>query len=236
MVNNMINKYSLLEKKINIIFKNRLLLENIFIHRSYLNEHKKFHLPSNEKLEFLGDSVLSLSTTIYLYQNYPQLNEGIYTDIKSAIVRTESLAEMARQLDLGDYLYLSKGEQLHDGRTNINILADCFEALVGGIFIDKGFNTAYRFITRFLFREKVSYIVKNKLYLSPKSHLQEIVQAKYKVLPNYVIQKENGPEHKKNFLIALYIKNKKISLGKGMSKKEAEEEAARQALKTYFML
>lgn len=228
----MINKYNILEKNIKIKFKDLSLLENVFIHRSYLNEHKKYHLPSNEKLEFLGDSVLSLVTTIYLYQNYPELNEGIYTDIKASIVRTESLAEAAKQLNLGSLLYLSKGEELHNGKTNVNILADCFEALVSGIFIDQGFNIVYQFISSFLFKDKVDYIVKNKLYLSPKSHLQEIVQAKYRALPSYIIQTEKGPEHKKSFFVALFIKGKKISEGSGLSKKEAEEDAARIALKS----
>src|SRR3989339_2134657 len=124
------NKYSDLEKKINIKFKDRDLLENVFIHRSYLNEHKKSDLQSNERLEFLGDSVLSLITSVYLYKKYPLLKEGDYTEIKAAIVRTEGLAEAASSLNLGDYLSLSRGQARELGRKNKNILADCFEAMI----------------------------------------------------------------------------------------------------------
>src|SRR3989344_6461581 len=118
------NNLSDLEKKLSITFKQKKILENVFIHRSYLNEHKNFYLPSNEKLEFLGDSVLSLVTSLYLYKKYPSLEEGDYTEIKAAIVRTESLAESAKLLDLGEYHYLSKGQDRESGRRNKNILAD----------------------------------------------------------------------------------------------------------------
>ena len=133
------NKFSSLEKKIHIVFKDRDLLENVFIHRSFLNEHKNYHLSSNEKLEFLGDSVISLVTSIYLYRHYPDLDEGTYTDIKASIVRTESLAEVAKKINLGNYIALSNGEELNKGKENKNILADCFEALVAAVFIDKNF-------------------------------------------------------------------------------------------------
>lgn len=219
------------QKQLGLDFKNIQLLENALIHRSFLNEHKKFHLPSNEKLEFLGDSVLSLTTTIYLYHHYPELDEGNYTDIKASVVRTESLADASKIINLGQYIYLSKGEESHDGRTNKNILADCFEAVVGAIFIDQGFDNAYNFIVKYLFHKKLDYIVENKLYLSPKSRLQEIIQSKFKVLPSYIIIKEKGPEHQKHFLVGVYLKNKKLAEGNGNSKKEAEEEAAKKALK-----
>ena len=208
----------------------QVLLENVFIHRSFLNEHKKYHLPSNEKLEFLGDSVLSLVTSIYLYKNYPDLDEGTYTDIKASIVRTESLAEVAKKISLGNYIALSKGEEQNEGKENKNILADCFEALVAAVFIDQSFEDAYSFIVECLFKDKLDHIVKNKLYLSPKSRLQELLQAQYRVLPTYVIEKEEGPEHKKEFSIAVYCKNKKMGTGFGHSKKEAEESAAKNAL------
>lgn len=219
-----------LEKQIGVNFKNQDLLKNVFIHRSYLNENKKFYLPSNEKLEFLGDSVLSLITSIYLYKNYPALQEGEYTDIKATIVKTESLAEAARDLDLGVYLYLSKGEEQGDGRDNTNILADSFEALIAGIFIDHSFDRAYEFVLKHLFKDKLDYTIKNKSYMSPKSKLQEIIQAKYRILPNYKLMEEKGPEHKRSFKVAVYVENKKLSEGEGKSKKQAEEEAAKIAL------
>lgn len=229
----MSQKFQELEKTIAISFRDRTLLENVFIHRSFLNEHKSFPLPSNEKLEFLGDSVLSLITSIYLYRNYPELNEGIYTDIKASIVRTESLAEAAIKIGLGNFIYLSKGEEQNQGKTNKNIMADCFESLVAAIFIDHDFETAYRFVVDFLFREKLDYIIKNKLYLSPKSRLQEIIQAKHRVLPTYVIQKEEGPEHRKEFTIAVYYDTTMLGVGTGLSKKEAEESAAKNALEKF---
>lgn len=224
------NKLDTLEKNISVNFKNKELLENVFIHRSFLNEHKTFHLPSNEKLEFLGDSVLSLITSIFLYKNYPDLDEGKYTDIKAAIVRTESLAEVGKKINLGSFVYLSKGEELNSGKDNKNILADCFESLVAAIFIDQGFNIAYNFIVDNLFKDKLDYIVKNKLYLSPKSRLQELSQAQHKSLPLYVVDKETGPEHKKEFEVSVLFENKKIGHGFGLSKKEAEENAAKNAL------
>lgn len=224
------NILSQLENAIDIQFKNKQLLQNVFVHRSYLNEHRTFELPSNEKFEFLGDSVLSLATSIYLYHNYPDLGEGDYTDIKASIVRTESLAEAAKHLQLGDYLLLSHGEEKGGGRTKINILADAFEALIAAIFIDQGFEKAFSFIEKNLFKDKLDYIVKNKLYLSPKSHLQEITQAQFKTLPGYEIIESTGPEHKKSFTVAVSINNNKLAEATGKSKKQAEELAAQIAL------
>ena len=229
-VKHMNNDFLQIEHDIGIIFKNKELLKNVFVHRSFLNEHKTFELPSNEKLEFLGDSVLSLATSIYLYHNYPKLAEGDYTDIKASIVRTESLAEAAIKLKLGDYLFLSKGEEKGGGRSKMNILADSFEALIASIFIDAGFDSAFSFIKKYLFFEKLDSIVTNKLYLSPKSYLQEITQAKFKNLPNYEIVVATGPEHKKQFTVAVLINEKKIAEGSGKSKKQAEERAAKNAL------
>jgi len=224
------NPFKLLEKKLDLIFKDRLLLENAFVHRSFLNEHKSHYLPSNEKLEFLGDSVLSLATSIYLFKHFPTLDEGAYTDIKAAIVRTESLAEAAKNLDIGPYLYLSKGEELNGGRENTNILADCFESFIAALFLDKGFEIAYQFILTWLFKEKLDHIVKNMLYLSPKSRMQELIQAKYRSLPTYTILSEKGPEHKKEFIISVSFNKKELGKGQGASKKEAEEHAAKNAL------
>ncbi len=219
-----------IKKTLDIDFKNQTLLHNAFIHRSYLNEHKDSELPSNEKLEFLGDSVLSLATSIYLFRNFPELDEGTYTDIKAAVVRTESLAEAAEHLHFGGLIYLSKGEETNGGRTNKNILADCFESFIAALFLDQGFDTAYNFILNHLFRNKLDYVVKNKLYLSPKSRLQELIQASHKSLPLYSIQSEEGPEHKKEFVISVSYKNRELGIGRGNSKKEAEELAAKNAL------
>src|SRR3989339_1127353 len=226
------NKYSDLEKKINIKFKDRDLLENVFIHRSYLNEHKKSDLQSNERLEFLGDSVLSLITSVYLFKKYPELKEGDYTEIKSAIVKMDSLAEASKKIELNKYLLLSKGEERGAGRTNSNIMADCFEALIAAIFLDKNFESAYTFVIDYLFKDKLDYLLKNNLYLSSKSRLQEIIQSKYKKTPVYKVLDEKGPEHKRIFKIGVYFNNKILGEGTAPSKKEAEEVAAKMALVT----
>lgn len=220
----------ILEKKIKVSFNNKQLLTNALVHRSYLNENKNFPFQSNEKLEFLGDSVLSLITAIYLYKQYPSLHEGEYTDIKAAIVKTDSLYEAAKALKLGEFIFLSNGEVEHYGRDNKSILADTFEALIAAIFLDKSFDDAYDFVCNYLFTEKLDYIVKNKLYQSAKNRLQEILQDKYKKLPVYTVLSENGPEHKKNYTIGVFFEKKQIGEGTGTSKKEAEEKAAFAAL------
>lgn len=223
-------KYIPLESRININFKDQSLLENVFIHRSYLNEHKNSKLSSNERLEFLGDSVLSLITSVYLFKNYPELKEGDYTEIKSAIVKMESLAEASKKISLNDFLLLSKGEEKGAGRANNNIMADCFEALIAAIFLDKNFEVAYDFVVNFLFKDKLDYLLKNDLYLSSKSKLQEIIQSKYKKTPIYKVIDEKGPEHKRIFKIGVYFNNKLLGEGVAPSKKEAEEAAAKEAL------
>ncbi len=232
----MLSDLSKLEKKLGITFKNKDLLYEALTHRSYLNENKQFHLPSNEKMEFLGDSVLSLATSIFLYRHYPKLVEGDYTEIKAAIVRTESLAEAAQLLHLGDYFLLSKGQDQEGGRKNINILADCFEALIAAIFLEKNFDQAYRFITQFLFTDRLDKIIKNQLYLSPKSRLQEFSQAKYKTIPEYILIAEKGPEHDRDFKVVVSINHQKMATGIGKSKKQAEEEAAKNTLEKLHLI
>jgi len=224
------NKYFNLEKIIDINFSDRKLLENAFIHRSFLNEHKNSHFKSNERLEFLGDSVLSLITSVYLFKNYPNLKEGDYTEIKSAIVKMESLAEAAKKIELNNYLLLSRGEERGAGRENNNIMADCFEALIAVIFLDKNFEVAYAFVVDHLFKDKLDYLLKNNLYLSSKSKLQEIIQSKYKKTPVYKVLNEEGPEHKRIFKIGVYSNNELLGEGTAPSKKEAEEVAAKEAL------
>jgi ribonuclease-3 len=217
-------------KETSIEFINKDLLFNAFVHRSYLNEHKDEKLVSNEKLEFLGDSVLSLATSIYLFKHFPDLDEGTYTDIKASVVRTESLAEAAIKLKFGKLIFLSKGEELNGGRENKNILADSFESFIAALFLDQGFEKAYAFILTWLFTDKLDFVVQNKLYLSPKSRLQELIQASHKALPLYTITTETGPEHKKEFVISVSYNAKVLGIGSGASKKEAEEQAAKNAL------
>ncbi|MFH0773328.1 MAG: ribonuclease III [bacterium] len=226
----MIQLSETIKNETTIEFVNSDLLFNAFVHRSYLNEHKDSKLISNEKLEFLGDSVLSLATSIYLFKHFPHLDEGTYTDIKASVVRTESLAEAAVKLHFGALIFLSKGEELNGGRENKNILADCFESFIAALFLDQGFEKAYSFILTWLFTDKLDFVVKNKLYLSPKSRLQELIQATHKALPLYSITTETGPEHKKEFIISVSYNKLQLGMGKGSSKKEAEEQAAKNAL------
>ncbi|OGK20030.1 ribonuclease III [Candidatus Roizmanbacteria bacterium RIFCSPHIGHO2_02_FULL_37_13b] len=221
-----------IQKKIGIAIKNKSLLQTAFVHRSYLNENKSFKLPSNEKLEFLGDSVLSLITSIYLYTKYPELSEGHYTDIKASIVKTESLYEAALKLNLGKYLYLSKGEQDNNGASNTSILADTFEAVVAVIFLDQDFTSAYSFVSEHLFANKLDAIIKNNLYLSAKNKLQEYLQDKFKKLPTYKVIEQKGPEHNKIYNVGVFFENKLIAKGTGHSKKHAQDDAASQALQT----
>ncbi|MCS6956391.1 MAG: ribonuclease III [Patescibacteria group bacterium] len=221
--------YLELQKKIGYFFKNISFLKNAFVHRSYLNENKNYPLPSNERLEFLGDSVLSLITSVYLFKNYPHLKEGEYTEIKSIIVKTESLAQVSLLIGLNNYLLLSKGEEKMEGRKNKNILADCFEALIGAIFLDSNFENSYQFVVKFLFDKKLDKIIKSKEYQSFKTRLQEKIQAKYKSLPQYQVLEEKGPEHKRVFKVGVFFNGKKYAEGIGYSKKEAEEQAAKKA-------
>lgn len=226
----MLKRINAFIEKIGIKFENKDILLNAFVHRSFLNEHKNFYLPSNEKLEFLGDSVLSLITSFYLFKKYPTLHEGDYTNIKASLVKTETLAKIARKLGLGNFLLLSKGEEKNNGRENQSILADCFEALIGSIFLDQGFEKAYNFVKIHLLVDNTESLVKKHQYSSAKNRLQEYFQNKFKVLPNYVVIKEFGPQHKKKYIVSVNFKNKTLAVGQGKSKKQAEEIAAKYAL------
>lgn len=209
-------------------FKNQELLEQAFIHRSYLNESKKVK-ESNERLEFLGDSVLSFIISSYLYKKYPNFKEGILTNLRALLVNTKSLAEVARELNFGQLLKLSKGEEDSKGRENQSLLADCFEAFVGALFLDQGIDAVREFLDKTLII-KVDGIVQKKSFKDPKSLLQEAVQARKQNSPSYKVIGEEGPPHAKIFTIGAYVSKKLMGVGKGKSKQEAEEKAARQAL------
>lgn len=227
---NYLEQIEQLEKKTGIRFKDKKIVLNAFVHRSFLNEHKNFPLPSNEKMEFLGDSILSLACSLFLYRNFQSYSEGEYTEIKAALVKTETLAKIAKKLNLDKCLLLSKGQAKNGGRNNINILADCFEAFVCAIFLNFDFQTVYDFLTKFLFKKETFYIVKNNLYYSAKTKLQELTQKKYNVIPDYRVVEEKGPPHNKIFKINVFLKRNNIGSGLGKSKKEAEENAAKKAL------
>ncbi len=218
-----------LQTQLNIQFKNPDLLENAFIHRSYLNETEDSTITSNERLEFLGDAVIELIVSEYLFNKYPQRPEGELTAIRAALVRTESLAEEARQLDFGQYLQLSKGEEESGGREREYILANTFEAFTGALYLDQGYKQSKQFINQFLL-EKTDAIVEKELYRDAKSLYQELTQEKFGVTPTYKLVSEKGPDHDKEFEMGVYINNKLIKTGTGNSKQAGEEEAARKAL------
>lgn len=222
--------FSKLEKIIKIKFKNKDLLQQAFVHRSYLNEHPRFKLKHNERLEFLGDAVLELAVTEYLFKKYPDENEGKLTNLRASMVNTQMLAELSGSFGLGDFLYLSKGESKDSNwKARESILADVFEAMVGAIYIDRGFLIAKKFLEK-IFEEKIPYIFEKELYLDPKSRFQEMAQEEFAVTPHYHVLNEEGPDHDKEFTVGVYIADELIAEGSGGSKQVAQVEAARAGL------
>lgn len=221
-------EFDKLQKLLRIKFKNPKILEQAFNHRSYLNEVKQ-NLQSNERLEFLGDSVLSLVISNYLFSARSQDAEGELTNLRAYIVKTKSLAEAAQKLNLGKYLQLSRGEEIGGGRDNPQLLANTYEAMLGAIYLDLGMEVVQKVI-----KETLLSNFEKELRLGPpkdaKSNLQEIVQEKFKQSPSYKILDTKGPDHAKQFSVAVYIKGKQYGQGQGHSKQIAEEVAATQAL------
>ncbi len=217
-----------LQAKIGVTFTNANLLQQAFIHRSHLNESKEFK-ESNERLEFLGDAVLSFITSQYLYTTYPQYPEGTLTNIRSTLVKTKSLGTVASDLGLGNLLLLSRGEESSGGRINESLLADCFEALLGAIFLDQGIEPAKQFLLTHLLY-KAETIIATKSYVDFKSLLQELTQEKLKVSPTYRVTKSEGPDHNKTFWIEVSTGDKILGEGVGKSKQDAEQHAAQNAL------
>lgn len=222
--------FNKLQKKLEITFKNIDLLKQACVHRSYLNENPNFPLDHNERLEFLGDAVLELVVTEHLYRNYKN-PEGDLTSWRAALVNTQMLSKKAYNLGLNDYLYLSRGEMKDTGKAREIILANAFEALIGAIYLDQGYLITQNFIKKNLLVE-LPHILKYKLYLDPKSKLQELTQEAFNITPTYQLLKEWGPDHAKNFIIAVFLNDFKIGEGKGSSKHEAQIAAAQKALET----
>jgi ribonuclease-3 len=210
---------------------NKQLFDQAFTHRSYLNEAKK-ELESNERLEFLGDSILSFVVSQHLYEAYPTFDEGILTNLRSLLVNTKSIAIAARSLDFGQYLKLSRGEEESKGRENESLLANSFEAFIGALYIDQGIEVVRVFIADMLFPQ-IEEIVQKKAFKDPKSLLQEFVQARKQSSPLYKVIHEEGPPHAKTFTIGVFVNQVQIGEGMGKSKQLAEEEAAQKAL-TYL--
>lgn len=221
--------FSQFEKKINITFKNKDLIKQAFLHRSYLNENKGLKMDHNERLEFLGDAVLELVVTEYLYDKYPKKPEGDLTSYRAALVNTSTLSTVATGLFMNDYLLLSKGEAKDTGRARQYILANTFESFVGALYLDQGYEAAQDFIAKNLF-PLTDEIVAKGLWQDAKSRFQEIAQEKENTTPQYKTVQEIGPDHAKNFVVGVYLGEKEIGKGEGKSKQEAEQAAAQNAL------
>jgi ribonuclease-3 len=210
-------------------FKNIDILREAFTHRSYLNEHRGISWHHNERLEFLGDAVLELVITEYLFNKYPNENEGRMTAYRSALVNTNSISDAASELQMGEYLLLSKGEAKDIGRARLAILANTFESVIGAIFLDQGFDSAKLFIKSALV-PKLDEIITHRLWQDAKSNFQELSQEHVSITPRYTTIREIGPDHEKVFEIGVYLGDDLIATGQGKSKQDAEQVAAKAAI------
>lgn len=217
-----------LQNKIGYQFKNPALLNEALTHSSYANEHKSQHIKYNERLEFLGDSVLSIVVSDYIYKNCPELPEGELTKLRASLVCEKSLYEFAKKIDLGKYLILSKGERNNGGTDRPSILSDAFEALIAAIYIDGGIAPASKHILNFVIPAIKNS--KKKKINDYKTTLQEIIQKNPGEKLEYVLVRESGPDHNKHFVVEVHLNSNVIGKGGGRSKKEAEQQAAREAL------
>jgi ribonuclease III len=221
--------FSIFEKTTGIIFNDKKLLEQAFIHRSYINENSGLRLSHNERLEFLGDAVLELVVTDFLYNNFKDKDEGELTAYRSALVNAVIIGEIALSLGMNNFLLLSKGEAKDIGKARSYILANTYESYVGAVYIDQGYKVAESFISKTLF-PKIDEIIAKKLWRDAKSLVQEKAQEYLNVTPSYRVLHESGPDHDKNFTAGIFFGEDRIAEGKGHSKQEAEQSAARNAL------
>ena len=222
------DKISQLESKIGVSFKNKDLLLQALTHRSYLNENPKWHLDHNERLEFLGDAVLELVVTEYLYNNYPN-PEGEMTNWRAALVNANMLAKVSSDFDLNDFVLLSRGEARDTGRARQYILANTVESVIGAMYLDQGYEPCRIFISKFILKE-LSSIIEKRLYRDAKSLFQEEAQERVGVTPTYEVMEEWGPDHARNFKIGVFLEKELAGSGQGPSKQEAQQSAAADAL------
>lgn len=219
-----------LQNRIDYSFKDENKLIQALTHRSYINEHRNENLQSNETYEFLGDSILEFWISEKLFHQFPQFDEGDLTNLRSLIVCTENLALVSIDFSLGEFLMLSKGEERHGGRTNHSILADTFESILGSVYLDGGITPAFNFLEKTL-NQSISKLSSQKIYKDPKSLFQEIAQSKRGITPKYQTISESGPDHQKNFEVAVFLNDELIATGNGNSKQKAEEDASIKATK-----
>lgn len=226
-----INDLVKLEKKLGVKFKDEQLLRQALVHRSYLNEHPDFKVGHNERLEFLGDAVLEIAVTESLYLNFSTTPEGDLTNWRASLVNAHMLYEVAQELGLEDYLYLSKGESRDkDKKSRQFILANAVEAVIGAIYLDQGMPAAKKFVVKNVL-VKLDDILQNQTYLDPKSHFQEKAQELRGITPHYQVLDEVGPDHAKIFTVGLYIGEEQVTKGQGSSKQEAQIDAAARGVK-----
>jgi ribonuclease-3 len=221
--------FAQVEKIIGLNFNNKDLLRQAFIHRSYLNEEGNKTLSSNERLEFLGDAILEFWVSWAIFNRFPNYPEGLLTNFRSQVVYTQSLAQIARKLHLGQFLLLSVGEEKEGGRNNTGLLADTFESLVGAIFQDQGWMATEKFLERNV-ATRIETVSKKKTLKDDKSRLQELVQNQNQNIPQYRLLDSQGPDHDRFFKVGVFINNKKIAQGTGKSKQKAQQQAAANAL------
>ncbi len=219
-----------LEQQLGITFDNKDLLKQAFIHRSYINEHSGSGMSHNERLEFLGDAVLELVVTSYLYKTFTTKPEGELTAYRASLVNTNSISDAAREQNFDEFLMLSKGEARDTGKARAYILANTYEAFIGATYLDQGYDTAKKFIEQTLV-PKLEGVIRDGLWRDAKSYVQEKSQEQESVTPSYQVLNEVGPDHDKIFTVGIYFGKKLIAEGKGSSKQEAETDAARNALK-----
>lgn len=223
--------FTTLETRLNLDFPDKQLLTQAFVHRSFLNENRDFPINHNERLEFLGDAVLELVVTEYLYINYEN-PEGELTNWRASLVNSQMLASIAVELELEQYLYLSKGEEKDtSSKARFKILANTVESLIGSMYLQFGFDTCKKFIGDILL-SKLENILKNKLYLDPKTYFQETAQEKMSTTPTYKVMHEEGPDHDKKFTVAVFLDREQVAEGVGSSKQEAQVNAAHRAIET----
>jgi ribonuclease-3 len=218
-----------LQELLGVEFVDVGLLRSAMTHRSYLNEHREADWEHNERLEFLGDAVLELVVTDYLFREYPEKPEGELTAVRAALVNTVSLAAAAEALGVNDYLLMSKGEAKDVGRARQYILANTFEACIGAIYLDQGYEVARNFIAARLF-PRTDEIVRKRLWQDPKSRFQELAQEHVSVTPTYETIRQEGPDHDRVFTIGVYLRSELVAEGHGRSKQEAEQQAAERAI------
>ena len=225
-----VDKYRDFAKNVlKIEFNDINLLITALTHRSYINEHKIAAKEHNERLEYLGDAVLELVSSDYLYRNY-DLSEGVMTALRAALVRTESIGDAGVEMGYEPLVRMSRGEKSGSDRARAVILADCFEAVIGAVYLDQGYDAASKLIHRFIL-SKTDHILAEESWRDPKSRLQELAQHKFSQTPVYRTLKEVGPDHDKTFTIGVYVNNQSIGLGTGHSKQEAQSAAATNAIK-----